>query len=106
MTTFPRTDDGLGWAYGLEGAKPKAIWERFSPAYEAQAEAVLNAIADLGLTAVMDWAGSEDGEAAIGVNDNDEIVVLFHLEDPAEARILQQAIADGQLSQIVLDARY
>lgn len=102
---FPRKDDGLGWAYQLQGGQPEQVWERFSPGYETQAEAVLNAIADLGLTALIDWAGSEDGEAAIGLNDNDQIAVLFQLEDPVEARLIAQAIEEGRLAQLVAQAR-
>lgn len=102
--TFPREDDGLGWAWGLTGDKPTEIWERFSPAYEAQAEAVLEEISAQGWLAVLDWAGEQDGEAAIGLDDQDNIALLFHLEDPAEAQLIAQAIKDGRLPALVKEA--
>ena len=102
--TFPRPDDGLPRAYVMTGDTPVEVWERFSPAYEAQAEAVLGAIAEAGYTAVLDWAGSEDGEAAIGLDEDDRIGVLFHLEDPLDARLIAQAIAKGRLAQLVREA--
>lgn len=102
---FPRADDGLGWAYGLQGARPEQVWERFSPAYETQAEALLAAIDAAGYLAVIDWAGSEDGEAAIGLNETDEIALLFHLEDPVEAKLIAQAIAQGRLAQLISQSR-
>lgn len=102
--TFPRVDDGLGWAGGLSGDTPVEIWERFSPAYEAQAEAVLAAIDAAGYTAVLDWAGSEDGEVAIGLTEADEIAILLHLEDPAEAGLIQMALAQGRLDAFIREA--
>lgn len=102
--TFPRPDDGLPRAYQMRGDSPVEVWERFSPAYEAQAEAVLAAIDAAGYTAVLDWAGSEDGEAAIGLTEDDEIAILLHLEEPAEARLIQMAIAQGRLDAFIREA--
>lgn len=102
--TFPRTDDGLGWAWGLSGDTPVEIWERFSPAYEAQAEAVLEEISAQGWLAVLDWAGEQDGEAAIGLDDQDHIALVLHLEDPAEAQLIAQAIRDGNLPDLIRQA--
>lgn len=101
-TTFPRKDDGKGWAWGLESGTPTKLWERFSPAYEAQAEALLAAIAAAGLTPVLDFGGSQDGEAALGLDDKGEAQVLFHLEDPKEA----QRIAKGDMAALIEEARH
>ncbi|MFB2531863.1 hypothetical protein ACEYYB_11560 [Paracoccus sp. p4-l81] len=102
--SFPREDDGLGWAWGLSGDTPTEVWERFSPAYEAQAEAVLAEISAQGWLAVLDWAGEQDGEAAIGLTDDDHIALILHLEDPVEARLIESAIRDGSLPALVRQA--
>lgn len=88
---FPRPDDAKGWAWGLSGARPEHIWERFSPAYEAQARDVLNALSALGFTACLDFAGSQDGEAALGLRADGRLALLVHLEDPTEARKIEKA---------------
>ena len=97
---FPRADDGAGWAWGLEGDTPRAVWERFSPAYEALAERLLRAIAARGLTATLEGAGSEDGEFILvhdlvpgGVPEGYEL--MCHLEDPNEAVPLAALDAAG-----------
>lgn len=97
MTTFPRKDDGLGWAWGLACATPTKVWERFSPAYEAQAQDVLTAFEGLGLTAALDFAGGQDGEAALGRNAAGDLVILLHLEDPVEAELIERARRGGAL---------
>ena len=83
---FPRSDDGAGWAWGLDGETPAKVWERFSPAYEAQAERVMRAVAARGLTPSIDGAGSEDGEFIAGQDRAGNYVLLVHLEEPASAR--------------------
>ena len=83
---FPRSDDGAGWAWGLDGETPAEVWERFSPAYEAQAERVMHAVAARGLTPSIDGAGSEDGEFIAGQDRAGNYVLLVHLEEPASAR--------------------
>lgn len=93
---FPREDDGLGWAWGLAGKKPEEVWERFSPAYEAQAEEILQALQGLGYVAQLDWAGSEDGEAALAYKDG-QLRLVVHLEDPVDAGLLQNVRAAGTL---------
>ena len=94
---FPRTDDGAGWAWGLDGETPAEVWERFSPAYEAQAERVMRAVAARGLTPSIDGAGSEDGEFVAGQDPAGTNVLLVLLEEPASAReiagVLQSVLA-------------
>ena len=102
LADFPREDDGLGWATGLDGSVPEALWERFSPAYEAQAQAVLAAMERLyGGQAVLDWAGDEDGEAALALNAEGEIVALLALEDPAEAEVIALALKAGTIDGLL-----
>ena len=90
---FPRSPDRKGRAWGPSGGKPAEIWERFSPDYEAQAERLARAIEARGLTARLGGAGSEDGEYLAALRDG-ELVMLQHLEDPAEARALLGADRD------------
>ncbi|MDO5632425.1 MAG: hypothetical protein Q4G22_11390 [Paracoccus sp. (in: a-proteobacteria)] len=94
--TFPRTPDDLPRAWGLTGDVPVKIWERFSPAYEAQAERLIHAIAAQGYGAEFGGAGSEDGEFII-ITRAGEAVALIHLEDPAEAQELA-ALDDAALA--------
>lgn len=95
--TFPRRDDGKGWAWGLRGESPQEVWERFSTTYEAQAEEVLSAIAALGFRAELDFAGSEDGESALGLTEDGDIAVYLPLEDPVEAKLIASARSQGAL---------
>jgi hypothetical protein len=102
LADFPRADDGLGWAMGLDGSAPEALWERFSPAYEAQAQAVLAAMERLyGGQALLDWAGEEDGEAALALDADGYIVALLHLEDPAEAEVIAMALKAGTMDELL-----
>ncbi|WP_439271085.1 hypothetical protein [Pseudochrobactrum sp. HB0163] len=96
---FPRSDDGKGWAWGLKAAQPTEVWERFSPAYEAQAELLLAALALLWPDVTLDWAGSEDGEAAVARAADGTVKFCYHLEDPQAAMELAQAIADDRLDE-------
>lgn len=98
---FPRADDGLGHAWGLAGAAPEAVWERFSASYEAQAEALWHAFAARGWRVALEWAGSEDGEAIIARDQGGDIVLLYHLEDPAEAERLRAARESGRLDAFI-----
>lgn len=100
---FPRLDDGLGHAWGLRTQQPHEIWERFSENYEAQAEVIWNCFENLGFEPVLDWAGSEDGEAIIGRDADGEIIVLYHLENPEQALALQDAVSKGELLEFVED---
>ncbi|MDO5643812.1 MAG: hypothetical protein Q4G26_15680 [Paracoccus sp. (in: a-proteobacteria)] len=97
MARFPRNDDGLGWAWGLQGDRPAAIWERLSPAYEAQAQALLAALAPRFSLVMLDWAGSQDGEAAIGLNAGGALEFCYHLENPQAAQALQAALEAGRI---------
>lgn len=111
MSPFPRSRDQKPHAWGLVHNVPTKIWERFSPAYEAQAETIWTAFDALGLDPALEWAGSEDGEAIIGREPSaksgakpgaePDIVVLFHLENPQEAERLQSAIAAGTLAALI-----
>lgn len=101
---FPRPRDDLPHAWGLDGPEPQRIWERFSPAYEAQAEAMWHALLDAGLSPSLDWAGSEDGEGIIGSDADGEAVVAWHLEDPREAVRLRRAIAARRLPALIAAA--
>ena len=56
------------------------------PAYEAQAERVMQTVAALGLTPSIDGAGSEDGEFVAGQDPAGTNVLLVHREEPASAR--------------------
>lgn len=94
---FPRQNDGHPPAWGLRGARPYLIWERFSPAYETQAERLWHACAALGLTPALEWAGSEEGEALLGRDAAGEIALLLRLEEPDEAQRLQAALCSGQI---------
>ena len=98
---FPRRNDGKPHAWGLAGTDPYEIWERFSPSYEAQAQAMWEAFENMGLVPALEWAGSQDGEAIIGRDHADEIVVLYHLENPEEARMVQQALASGTVMDFI-----
>lgn len=99
--TFPRQEDERGWAWGLKGAEPMEIWERFSPAYEAQAEMLLSALACRWSEVGLDWAGSQDGEAAIAKHDDGTLAFCHHLEDPQAARELADAIVHDRLDEFL-----
>lgn len=99
---FPRPRDDLTPAWGLLGDEPATIWERFSPLYEAQAERLWKELAALSLEPALEWAGSQDGEAIIGRDTDGEIIVLFHLEDPKEAQMLEKAIDGGELMATII----
>lgn len=107
MSPFPRSPDDKPHAWGLMHSVPTEIWERFSPTYEAQAEAIWDAFRQRGLDPALEWAGSEDGEAIIGRKPlarpgrEAEILVLFHLENPEEAQRLQAALAAGRLEALI-----
>lgn len=83
--TFPRPRDKKPHAWGLVGATPARVWERFSDAYEAQAERLVNALSARGLDVFIDGAGSQDGEYITTRDQDGEYLLLIHLEDPAEA---------------------
>lgn len=87
--TFPRPRDNESFAWGLSGPEPIEVWERFSPAYEAQLERLVSTLDDLGFTPAIGGAGSEDGEyVRAEYTDNSRIVFFYHLEDPADARFI------------------
>ncbi|MDO5613338.1 MAG: 3-keto-5-aminohexanoate cleavage protein [Paracoccus sp. (in: a-proteobacteria)] len=94
--SFPRTPDALPHAWGLTGDVPVEIWERFSPAYEAQAERLVRAIAAQGYAAAFGGAGSEDGEF-VAITRAGKAVALIHLEHPDEAQELA-AMDDAALA--------
>lgn len=99
--TSPRVPDEHGWAWGLVGDQPEQLWERFSPAYEAQARILLAALARYWPTVKLAWAGSEDGEAAVAIDSDDTIAFCYHLEEPRSAKDLADAIAQGGLDDLI-----
>ena len=74
---FPREPDGLPDAWVHAGG-------RFTQVYEERAEAVFNAIRNLGFAPRFAWAGSEDGEAIQIIDDTDTCIYILDIEDPAE----------------------
>ena len=87
--SFPRPRDNEPFAWGLSGPEPVEVWERFSPAYEAQLERLIITLGELGFTPTIGGSGSEDGEyIRAEYNDNSRIVFFYHLEDPADARFV------------------
>ena len=101
---FPRQTDDLPHAFGLEGEAPQHVWERFSPAYESQAERIWHALEAAGLTPEFGGAGSEDGEYLTGIDATGEYVVLIHLEDPQEAKRLE-GLDDEAMARLVAQSR-
>lgn len=81
---FPRLDDHKGHAWGLSETKPKTVWERFSPAYEAQLERLIRVLESHGFEVLVDGAGSEDGEYVMAHHD-DGRQLFQHMEEPSEA---------------------
>ncbi|AUM73764.1 hypothetical protein [Paracoccus jeotgali] len=87
--TFPRPRDDEPFAWGLSGPEPREIWERFSPAYEAQLERLVTTLRGMGFSPTIGGAGSEDGEYVRAEYDqNSRVVFFYHLEDPADARFI------------------
>ncbi|MDO5622512.1 MAG: hypothetical protein Q4G24_13695 [Paracoccus sp. (in: a-proteobacteria)] len=85
---FPRPHDDAPHAWGLTGDVPLEVWERFSPAYEAQAERLALALEDRGYRVEFMGAGGQDGEYINVIDASDTYVALIHLEDPEEAQEL------------------
>lgn len=99
---FPRPRDNEPFAWGLSGSEPVEIWERFSPAYEAQLERLIKTLNELGFTPSIGGSGSEDGEyVRAEYSDDDRIVFFHHLEDPADARFVSSLDDDDLRSWIV-----
>lgn len=82
---FPRVPDDQPDAWGGEDV-------RFTPSYEARAQALWDILTDLDLSPQLMWAGSEDGEALVATRGT-EIVWLVHLEDPREQERLDRMLA-------------
>lgn len=97
--TFPRDDDGKGHAWGCHGDMPVEIWERFSPAYEAQLQKILSQLDQAGFDAEIGGAGSEDGEYIVAKHP-DGRSIFQHLEDPTQARFLAN-MDDAALQQFI-----
>lgn len=102
--TFPRPRDNEPFAWGLSGPDPVEIWERFSPAYEAQLERLVTTLRELGFDPTIGGAGSEDGEyVRAAYTENSRIVFFYHLEDPADARFIA-SLDDNALRRWILDS--
>ncbi len=101
--TFPRPRDNERFAWGLTGSEPVEIWERFSPAYEAQLERLVTLLEDMEFTPIVGGAGSEDGEyVRAEYRHSDEIVFFYHLENPADARFLS-SLNDEQMREWITE---
>ncbi|ARJ68506.1 hypothetical protein [Paracoccus contaminans] len=96
--SFPRAPDGEPHAWGLTGSRPEQVWERFSPAYEAQAERLVRALEARGWQVFLGGAGSEDGEYVAARRGDGQSLFLCHLEEPAEARAIA-ALDDAALAR-------
>ncbi|WP_113912895.1 hypothetical protein [Roseovarius dicentrarchi] len=80
------------------------IWERFSPAYEAQLERLVEILRDLGFAPAIGGSGSEDGEYVRAEYDsNSRVVFFYHLEDPADARFIA-SLDDAALRDWITEA--
>lgn len=95
-TKFPRQRDRKGHAWGLRGSSPKAVWERFSNAYEKQLEFIVHVLEQRGFVVDISGAGGEDGEYVYAIH-KDGRSLFLHLEDPREARKLSMKIHDGKI---------
>lgn len=86
--TFPRENDGFGFAWRWEG-------QRFTPAYEARLEHIFNAISLFpNWTPTIEFEGSEDGEVVVVYyKDTDHWRYLFAIEDPSEHQWVDELIA-------------
>lgn len=73
------------------------LWTRGSPEYTALAGQLLTAMARVFDRAELGFAGSQDGEAALGLDADGTLVFLRHLEDPDTAIELAAAIAHTDL---------
>ncbi len=102
---FPRERDDEPFAWGLSRTEPVEIWERFSPAYEAQLERLVTVLRELGFDPFVGGAGSEDGEYVRAAYTADDRIVFFqHLEDPAEAMFLK-SLGDDALRAWIVETR-
>lgn len=99
---LPRQPDGYPPAWEQVGETPSEVWERCSPAYEAQAMVLLDALARRGMAGTLEHAGSEDGETLLVTVPGEEgALYLFQLEDPEEARYIADAIASGGVEDLL-----
>jgi len=80
---FPRPQDGLGHAWGLEVEKPERPWERFSPLYEDRLEQLILALERHGYAVQLNGTGGQDGEFITARHPSLPLIVQ-HLEDPSE----------------------
>lgn len=95
---FPRKDDGLGFAWSWEG-------QRFTPAYEARAQHLFEAISLFpDWTPAIEFEGSEDGEVIVAYyKDTDHWRYLFPIEDPSEQSWVDELIAADKLMAYLQD---
>lgn len=102
--SFPRRRDNEKFAWGLSGTEPLEIWERFSPAYEAQLERLVLTLTEMGFSPTIGGSGSEDGEyVRAEYNANSRIVFFYHLEDPSDARFISSLDGDALRDWITED---
>lgn len=86
--SFPRVKDAHPPAWQHEGPEPVHPWERFSPAYEAQAERLVRALEARDFRVEFGGAGSEDGEFVAAADKAGNYVFLVHLEEPDTGEML------------------
>ena len=99
---LPRTPDHMpALPPGAGSTERVEVWQRYSPAYETQAMALMDVLAARDLLGVLVMAGSEDGEALVGETPDGSWECLFALEDPAEAVRIAQARESGHLEELV-----
>ncbi|EEH64343.1 hypothetical protein HMPREF0044_0080 [Gleimia coleocanis DSM 15436] len=86
--SFPRADDGFGFAWNWEG-------QRFTPVYEARVKYIFNAISLFpDWTAAIEFEGSEDGEVIVAYhNELGFWRYLIPIEDPSTHEWVDEMIA-------------
>lgn len=90
MNPFPRTLDDAGDAWS-----PGPV--RFTPAYEARAEALWDAAVETGFQPGLALAGSEDGEVLyLATPGDDAWLCLIALEDPSAQDEIDAVRAQGR----------
>lgn len=93
---FPRMPDGLPDA-------PHNGEERFSAPYEKRAEHLWEAMIAAGCQPSFEWAGTEDGEALVGRDGSDSVLLVIDLEDPTQQNAIDTLIATGDLASWITE---
>lgn len=107
MTTrpdFPRPDERPGHSRAPASEELEGVFERFSLTYEAQAEAVWDALEEKDLKVWITGAGDEGGETICAGRAYDDAALVVHLEDPNEALAIAAARSAGKLDEYIASA--